>query len=191
MGVRCFIAIDLPPAAKDYGRACINLLAGCLPSGAVRWADPQQLHLTLHFLGNAVSDTTVAAVKTAGMAVALRVPRFTLRLDGLSRLPKFGPPRVITVTCRDDSGALTRLRQEFGELLGRERIAVDQRPWRPHLTLGRVNHECRLTFPDTPQPPEPLLITAAALYQSHLTPDGPKYARLATFPLRPLGPSQP
>lgn len=188
MGVRCFIAIVLPPAAKDYAARLISLLARRLPSGAVRFSDPRQLHLTLHFLGDDVSDATVAAVCSGGLAVAASVPTFTLTLDGLGTLPTHGPPRVIIVPGQDVSGGLLRLRQAFGELISAEKIALDHRAWQPHLTLGRVQGAFPLPLPNTAALPKHAPITTAAFHRSTLTPDGPHYARLATFPLNPHQP---
>ena len=74
---------------------------------------------------------------------ALRVPWgigvFTASREGVDVFPFSGPPRVIWLGMRDGRDPLHALRGELAGRLNRYGLETPSRPFRPHLTLGRVN----------------------------------------------------
>lgn len=83
---RLFVAIDLSDEIKS------QLSALCTGIGGACWAKPEQMHLTLRFIGE-ISDTEVEAIKMALGAVNA-VP-FTFHLKGVGQFPSKGSPCVI------------------------------------------------------------------------------------------------
>lgn len=132
--LRAFIAID-PDAPL---RAELAAAQSALKLGpAVRWTRPEQIHLTLKFLGE------IPAQAARELAVALRrgcesLAPFTLRFEGLGCFPNAKKPRVIWAGLSGELDALQelfrRVDYECVTLSGR----TEDRPFVPHLTIGRV-----------------------------------------------------
>ena len=93
----------------------------------VRWVAEEHLHFTVCFLGD------VPATQIADVRWALRVPW------GIDVFPFSGPPRVIWLGMRDGRDPLHARRGELAGRLNRYDLETPSRPFRSHLTLGRVN----------------------------------------------------
>ena len=182
--IRAFIAVTLPDEARQELARVSRALAESAPPRAVRWVKPERMHLTLRFLG----DTAVSLLPdiAAGLDAAVaRVSPFTLRLEGLGGFPNRKRPRVIWAGLQGELERLNGLKREIDamlEPLGWER---EQRPFRAHLTLGRVKNsrqlreiEWGITVGRVAVP-----VTAVHLIQSTLRPDGPVYTHRHTSPL--------
>lgn len=178
--IRAFLGIDLPPAIR--GAAQVQQFLLPLP----RKVDPEDLHLTLVFLGNCPEDTLEAAHE--GFE-ALREPRFSLHLQGLGLFGKDKPHTAWAGLA--PSPALTHLQAKTETIARRAGCPIDARKFVPHVTLGR--------FP-TPAPPdamrleraiamgqgfrsEPWEVTELTLWRSRLTGKAPRYDVLARYPL--------
>ena len=94
--IRAFIAIDLPPAVKTALEDVAATLAGRVPQGAARWVRPEQMHLTLRFLGDTPADRLPALYAALDALAAGRVP-FTLHLTEVGCFPNTRRPRVVWV----------------------------------------------------------------------------------------------
>jgi 2'-5' RNA ligase len=155
---------------------------------AVRWVDPANVHLTLQFLG-AVPEDRVEAVRAAVAAAAAGGSPLRLEVAGAVAFPGPRRPRVIGAGVRGDLPGLAALVTALGRGLAPLGYPPEDRPFRPHLTLGRV---------PTGRPPrelgEALRAAAAAppvawiadevvLVRSHLSPGGSRYEPLARCPL--------
>ena len=94
--VRAFIAIELSSAVRQAVNDLQNRLKTVTPPHSVRWSIPQNIHLTLHFLGD-IDQNQVRPV-AAEMAVAAKQhPPFELLLGGLGCFPSMRRPRVLWV----------------------------------------------------------------------------------------------
>ena len=143
--VRLFIALDLPPAAKGSLGATAAQLKAVIPSG-VRWVDPAGVHLTLKFLGD--TDTGLVEPILAAMqpgAGAAGAASFPLQLSGLGVLPNYRKPRSLWAGVGGDLEALGRLQRRVDEAMARLGFPPERRPFRPHLTLGRVQRSVSTT----------------------------------------------
>jgi 2'-5' RNA ligase len=122
--MRLFVALRPPPAA-------IGHLAAALP----RWPSvPDRWHLTLAFLGEVEDPAPVAA----GLRrVAAAAAPFPLALRGSGT---FGRGAVVWVGLAGDVPALRSLAGEVTRACRAAGAAVDERPYRPHLTVGRKGH---------------------------------------------------
>lgn len=156
------------------------------PRDGIAWARRANLHVTLKFLGAAVESQKLGPVAEALERIANATAPFEVRTRGTGAFPNMHRPRVLWAGLEGAAlGALARQVETAAAASGLER---DQRPWSPHLTIGRVKHS-RLG-----RPAQQLLeragdrdfgvsrIETITLYRSHLSAQGSKYETLASFP---------
>lgn len=136
--MRLFVAVPLAAAARDAAAGAIAAVRRrrVFRAAPVRWVEPRNLHVTLHFLGETRAD--VAAAVAAALAPARVRPPFRAALGPAGLFPAHGPPRVVWLSVRDGSAQLAALRQAVGRRLALPGYRPDRRPYRPHLTIGRV-----------------------------------------------------
>jgi 2'-5' RNA ligase len=130
-----FIAIELD---ENFRRTLSAVQAELKKKGGdVRWVRPELMHLTIKFLGE-VPDAQVADVGQAVLRAARRAERFELAASQCGCFPQRGPVRVIWAGNEAaPPGLLSCISAVEAELeaLGFPR---EQRPFSPHITLGRV-----------------------------------------------------
>ena len=136
--IRSFIAIELSDQARAGLTDLQNQLKTIVPPNTVRWTAPQNVHLTLHFLGN-VTASDIDEVAHALQTVTSHAPPFALRLEGLGCFPNTRRPRIVWVGVSGETETLDRLYHDLGKKL-KQGIGFepDKRPYSPHLTIGRV-----------------------------------------------------
>lgn len=178
--IRAFLGIDLPQAI----RGALQVQQFLLPMP--RKVEPENLHLTLVFLG----ECPEISLDTAHEGFqALREPRFSLALQGLGLFGK-DKPRVAWAGVVP-SPQLAHLQAKVETIARRAGCPIVARKFLPHVTLGR--------FP--PPPPadamrleravamgmgfrtDPWEVTGLTLWRSHLTGKGSHYQVLARYPL--------
>jgi RNA 2',3'-cyclic 3'-phosphodiesterase len=174
--VRAFIAIPLPTAVKDTLSRLSGQLARQTPPGAVRWVKPEAMHLTLRFLGD-TAVTQLPAITASLNTIAAQCAPFTLTTTELGCFPHAKRPRVIWVGVQTDGDALTQLKQALDQQLAPLGWPPEGKPFRPHLTLGRVKEDRAQIILPWGQLPErkSWAVTAVELIQSELRPGGSKY----------------
>ncbi len=130
---RLFIAIELPAEAQ---MALRNVQRALPKLPAVRWTNPANIHLTLQFLG----DYPAARVETLLNALrsAESNPPFELTLATIGAFPNLKRPRIIWAGVTGDTAALTALHRAVVSATAALGFAAEKRPFKPHLTLGRV-----------------------------------------------------
>jgi 2'-5' RNA ligase len=139
--MRTFIAIPLPAEAR-------NLLASLQdemrPLGSdVRWTAVPSIHLTLKFLGEIDAGILPRLAGRLRDTAATHSP-FRLHLRGLGAFPELRGPRVIWCGVGGDLPALVRLQEGVEEACVAGGLPAEDRPFRPHLTLGRVRSKRNL-----------------------------------------------
>jgi 2'-5' RNA ligase len=179
--MRLFVAVPLPPPAlAEAGERLRTLRALDWP---VRWVRDDGLHITLKFFGEVTSDRVDAIEEVLQFATAGMAP-IELSLSGGGAFPSPQRPRVLRleVTAAGDLELLQdRLERAF-EQIG---FAPEGRPFRPHVTLGRVREGHRLPADamrrvEELPPGVPFLADQVVLFESRQTSTGPSYAvRLA------------
>src|SRR5690348_14435290 len=185
---RLFVAIPVPDAIREGMLRVQHELQPLVPRGMVRWTKPEQLHLTLRFLGGISSDR-VAALQESVRAVCADTSVLRLRAQGVGFFPGARAPRVIWIGISDGEDRLGDLQkkietvvQPFTAEQGNERFAG-------HVTLGRFKPFGRAeiralagqaeimkarTFGEWTAP-------GVELIRSELSPTGAHYTTLATF----------
>ncbi|MFN2137450.1 MAG: RNA 2',3'-cyclic phosphodiesterase [Candidatus Promineifilaceae bacterium] len=184
---RAFVAVSLPEEVIGYLGKLIEDLAAQVPPRSVRWTQPDKMHLTLRFLGDTKKDLLQELQNALDSVTQARKP-FSLQLQGFGCFPNCRRPRVLWAGLGGNLDAAAGLKAAIDEAIvpfGWER---EERPFSPHLTLGRVKDASRLDKQRWPETVEPLPIPVAAVHlvQSDLTPGGPIYTIRHTSTLRGL-----
>jgi 2'-5' RNA ligase len=136
--VRSFIAIELSDEARTILADLQNRFKRIAPANVVRWAAPENIHLTLHFLGE-VAEADIKKIEETLEAAAATCPTFSLTLADFGCFPNMRRPRIVWVGTQGDRPALENLQRQLGEKLAAAiGFKPDARPYSPHLTLGRV-----------------------------------------------------
>ena len=135
--LRTFIAVELDQELKTTLAGIQARLCGAVPPRAVRWVQPEGIHLTLKFLGDTPLDK-VEQVKAALARAAEQIPAFTVTVGGVGCFPNAHRPRVVWVGVHEPSGCLERLWQAVESHVAPLGFPTEKRPFSPHLTLGRV-----------------------------------------------------
>lgn len=108
----------------------------------MRWVPPESYHLTLRFLGSVEADGAEALATSAAAAVAPLAP-FSARLGALGAFPTSRRPRVVVLGVTPE-GPLRFLAARLEEVAVAAGLSPEARPFRAHLTLGRVRRDASL-----------------------------------------------
>ncbi|NOX38064.1 MAG: RNA 2',3'-cyclic phosphodiesterase [Calditrichaeota bacterium] len=185
--IRTFIAIKISPELMQHCAALIDELK-TLPA-AVKWVKPETIHLTLKFLGNITRDQ-LEQVQQVVESVVRGEGAFELESAELGAFPSLDRPRVFWVgLAGNGQQQLMALQKKLESALAQIGFPEEARPFKPHLTLGRVKSSRQLTqvigkikstaFPNIAFPVKEVLIM-----RSELRPDGARYSVLKSFPLQ-------
>lgn len=137
LGMRAFIALNLPKKERQrIHRAARTLRDEELP---VRWVDPDNMHITLKFLGDVRGDR-VAAIEETVARVAESTAPFSLVLTGFGAFPTIRRPRVLWLGV-DATPELRCFKQDLEWALADCGFEAETRAFHPHLTLGRAESE--------------------------------------------------
>ncbi len=135
---RTFIAVELSAEARRLAAGAQERLRAA--GAALRWVRPELLHYTLCFLGE-IPAAQVARAVVATRAAAVGVAPFSVTIGGLGAFPSLARPQVVWLGCTEGAMALENLAGRVRAALSRDRIPMDSRPFRPHLTLGRAKDD--------------------------------------------------
>jgi 2'-5' RNA ligase len=132
--MRTFVAL-VPTAAEQ--RRLADASAGLREAGfPIRWVQPENVHLTLKFLGE-VTEEGVREVCAAADSAAAGVPPFEMAVGHFGAFPSLRRPQVVWVGVELES-TLQSLQASLEEALAQLGYPREARPFRPHLTLGRA-----------------------------------------------------
>ena len=183
--IRSFLAIDLPEGViREIARVEEKLRS--LIRGDIRWVRPEAIHLTLKFFGDIGQNDVARISAAAGKAAALFGP-FDLTVGGAGVFPDPKRPRVLWLGLGGETGRLTAFHKELERSLDEIGFAREEKPFRAHLTLGRVRGQGLTGLGEVLEKRETygagaFRAAGLSLYQSDLTPRGAIYTRLAECP---------
>lgn len=154
----------------------------------VRWARPENVHLTLRFLGDVQQEDLGDLCAALEEACAKHTP-FDASLSGLGAFPSERRARILWAGIGAGSERLRSLAADLDAVLSPLGFEREERAYTPHLTLGRVRHQPANL--DLPQIAWDLrfLVRRVELVESTLTPEGSVYRIVQAFILK--GKSQP
>jgi len=176
--MRLFIAIELPDEVKRI----LGRMRSDIPGA--RWVAPEQLHLTLSFLG----ELDEAAMKRlSGELAEIQTSRFDLRFAGCGCFPNRKQPRVLWVGLEPEP-LLNTLESLVRKAVLTCDVPQEDRPFSAHITLARLKLPASrevAVFLDQPQKQKlpTVSVREFILFQSSLTPHGAIHTPLKSFQL--------
>jgi 2'-5' RNA ligase len=174
--LRAFIAIELPANIRNYLYQTGKNMAVNMSDRAVRWVAPENIHLTLRFLGDTAEDKL--PLIAAGLDnISQNFQPFTLYLNELGCYPNRKRPRVIWVGLTGDLEVLNKLQSRIEQIIQTLGWPGEGRPFQAHLTIGRVKDQSQARNLDWVQQLEKkeIPVSAVNLIESQLRPSGPVY----------------
>ena len=184
--MRTFIAIDLSADIKEKISDLIRRLKKLEPRN-IGWVKEPGMHLTLKFMGE-IDDAQAEQVK-ALMRVVCAAKSFELTVRGTGYFPpKAKSPRVLWVGILEQP-ALLDLQSRLDSGLEKLGFPRENRPFHPHLTLGRVKSPGGLSrvLAELEKSVDfdfgAMTVKRIILMKSTLRPTGAEYAPLEEFPL--------
>ncbi|MFA5167627.1 MAG: RNA 2',3'-cyclic phosphodiesterase [Candidatus Omnitrophota bacterium] len=182
---RVFLAI---PLYEIFHQEIENVLRPfCREISGVRWVEPRQVHLTLHFFGP-VPAKEIELIHLFSKKVASLFSPLELNIDRIGGFPSLERPDVIWLGIVEYAGRLLSLQRAIQGEVRTLGFKIETRPFHPHATIGRVKRRtgdlgpllAKVRF-ELPSPAK--TADHIVLYQSHCRPEGVCYEVLKTYPL--------
>lgn len=137
MLLRLFFAIELSVDVRKQLTSLMKHLRMQEWERHIRWSQPENLHVTLRFLGNCTEEQMLTLVRQIPEGVK-KIPPFTLQLGNVALFPSTKNPRVLAVNvvpCQQLYLLLTAIEEGVVQT----GFPPEQRPYLPHITLGYVS----------------------------------------------------
>jgi len=185
--MRLFIATDL----DDQAREAIAALQWRLKrrvgdGGSLKWIRPEQMHVTLAFIGEA--DEALSAKLIVAIQARPAQTVFDLEFGGVGMFPPRGAPRVLWLGVSHGADAIAALQRDVASRVERLGVVLERRPFHPHLTLARWresrpgDRRAIDEVSDTGNVAR-VCIDHATLYRSQATPGGQVYTPMSRVTL--------
>ena len=181
--MRLFVAVQLSDEVLDAAADVAARLRRRLPPAVeARWVPRTNMHLTVRFIGQVV-DARVPPLLDV-LKPRLSIAPFDVTLGTCGVFPPAGAPRVIWIGLADGFEPLRAMHEEFSRRVEPLGFASEERPFSVHLTLARVKDAPRASrsihdsILSTRPRPATARITAATVFESRLSPNGPTYRPL-------------
>ena len=182
--MRLFAAIPMPDPARE---ALLHLLAELEhTSWPVRWVGDDNLHLTVKFYGE-VPDEDVTRLEDELAAAVRGTAVLPMQLNGVNAFPALRHPRVIWAAV-DAPPALELVQHRVEQAAARAGFPPEGKPFRPHITLGRLKSGASLPR-SAPDVLEQLVLDVAfeasrvVLFESRLSREGARHVARVTLDL--------
>ena len=189
--VRCFVAVELErPTVARLGHVADEVRDSAPPWVGEKWVTPDNLHLTVRFLGNL--PEVALPMLAEDLAQALRtVQGFDLRAQRLAARPSASRCRLLCVEFEDSAGRFASLAGRVETVALAYGVRAERRPPHPHVTLARARRPKNLPADALRAGSELLVhpesisvsVVCATLLTSTLQHTGPVYERVAVSPL--------
>jgi len=133
--LRIFICIEVPTSIKQR----IEKLQQDLRTlnEPISWTRPDNVHLTLKFLGD-VKSSRLPKITAACESAVHGLTEFEIEVTGAGCFPSARAPRVFWIGLHDASSCLKKLHERIEDELAREGFEREGRGFSPHLTIGRA-----------------------------------------------------
>jgi 2'-5' RNA ligase len=184
--VRAFVAVEISDAVRQ--RLADEQARLGKSRARVSWVAPEKIHLTLAFLGDVLPEQA----QTIGPAldgVGAQTAPLSYTVAGLGYFGSNRSPRVVWAGITKGADRLGVLQQRVGAALRALGFALESRPFRPHLTLGRVRSSreaaelAALIDSASDAPCGVVPVDRVLLMRSELRPQGAVYSVLHVSPL--------
>jgi 2'-5' RNA ligase len=182
---RIFVAVKI-----DAGENLLNMISDLkagLKEERVKWTETDNFHITLAFLGD-TEETKIKAINNMLMTTCGGFGEFEIIIKGTGLFKNLSDPRILWSGI-ETSEKLDKLYDCIKSGLKDTGISLEERPFRPHLTLGRIkgirdqeNLKSLITrYLEAEMQSQP--VNEVILYESILSQTGPVYKPLGRFPL--------
>lgn len=165
--MRLFIGLPVPSRVSQ-ALACAARATG-LPKA--RWTPPENMHLTLVFLGEVAEERLPCIFR---QLEALESPTLQIKFNAFDMFPRAG----VLFASVEPAPVLLYLQYQVVARIHDCGFALDERPYHPHITVARFQGPARLTPHRLVLPAElrrSFDVDRINLYRSHTTPEGPQY----------------
>ena len=187
--MRLFAAAELDDTVRNRAAAVsATLRAAAVADGrrAVSWVAPENLHITLRFIGD--TDEATAERIVGQLVRPLDLPAFEVSIAGAGSFPPSGPPRVVWLGVGDGGVELAAVAREVNRRLEAIGLPREDRPFRAHLTIGRVKAPTGPRFREALSAARNVavgrcIVRGVTLFESRLSSSGSTYSVVATSPL--------
>ncbi|NUQ64069.1 MAG: RNA 2',3'-cyclic phosphodiesterase [Pirellulales bacterium] len=176
---RTFVAVKLGPAVCSKAAEIIRALQAA--PADVKWVDPDNLHLTLKFLGDVEAAEIHRVCETVQQAVA-DSSRFEFEVRGLGAFPAVKRPRTIWLGAGEGERQMVDLAKALEKKLQKLGFPREGRRFQPHVTIGRLRHGGRagedladLLLRQAEVHVGTAPVEEVTVFSSTLTPSGPIY----------------
>ena len=184
--IRTFIAIDVPAQVRRKAQSTVETLSRTTQS--MRWVAPDNVHITLKFLGDVDEKDIYEVCRRTTVAVA-DFSSVNVGCSGVGAFPSLERPRTVWLGIEDPEAHLEQLHQRVEEGLAPMGFPREQRRFQPHVTLGRLRYG-RRDLGDLIPEMERMQVDAGMIpveelvvYASELGSQGPSYMVLGRAPL--------
>ncbi len=180
--MRLFVAVDVPGEIKEKVAAAVGEIG---PDAAgVRWVKPENLHITLKFIGDYGEERLGDLIEEV-RATARLCDGFTVSLAGCGAFPSRGRARVLWLGMARGGEEAAAAARKLDSRLERVGVKREERGFRSHLTLARLRNPadcsaCLLRLEEKLKGLEEksFEVEEMVLYRSILGPHGPTYIPL-------------
>lgn len=197
---RTFIAIEFPTevtrAIQQFNAALHDNLKKQQLERAARFVTPQNIHLTLRFLGD-TSPSQLSAIQQGLQQIAPKHTPFNLQLHGLGCFPNLRKPSVVWTALIGASNTIANLQRDVEALVQRAGYVAESRTFQPHITLARIERSAsasdvrrlgawveQMSVSETVKSwSADLAVQQISFIESTLTPTGSIYTSLGRFAL--------
>lgn len=186
MKLRIFVAVEIN---EEIRKGLSGVITRLKATGAdVKWVAPENIHITLKFIGY-IEDTQAAAVSELIRKAVASINSFTVDIKHLGAFPNTKRPRVIFVVAHEKGNNLATIYSRLDDSLTELGIEKEGREFTAHLTVGRVKSSKNLKA--LAEAMDSLMessfgqqaVESVVLMQSDLKPTGPVYKKLEEFKL--------
>lgn len=133
--IRSFIAIEI---SKDIKNEIREWQEGLKKSvNGVKWVNPDNIHITLKFLGN-IHENQIPDLKQAVSKSVSGMDRFDIEVSGEGCFPNIRRPRVIWLGVEKGKDILKKIAGNIENECAKIGFEKERRPYSPHFTIGRV-----------------------------------------------------
>ncbi len=135
--VRSFIAIEISKEAKNEISRIINILKD--NSNGIKWVNPENLHLTIKFLGS-IPEDHIAEISEKIKKTVLNIPKFIISLGMLGAFPSWRSPRVVYIDLKAGGEKVKHLVEKIENAMEKIGFEREKRIFSPHIAVGRVKN---------------------------------------------------